>query len=71
MKHPRRAAILVTGVARATASPWAEFLVPLHTPAPPVGVVGSADGADVLWSGNVVTPSPSPAVLLRAVIRPV
>ena len=102
MKHPRRAAAVVTGVAgvlvvsacvvgqvvgnstpqstalsapipsaaQATASPSAEFVVPLYVPALPTGVLGPGDGSDVLTPDNVITPSPTPTAPFRAVIRP-
>ncbi|WP_041292394.1 hypothetical protein [Kineococcus radiotolerans] len=103
MKHPRRAAAIVTSVAgvvavsacvvvgqvaetstpgstavpalapavaQATASPSAEFVVPLYVPAPPTGVLGPGDGSDVLTPGNVIPPSPTPTAPPRAVIRP-
>jgi len=61
----------IPSVAQATASPSAEFLVPLFVQAPPTGVLGPGDDSgDVLTPDNVVTPSPTPTAPLRAVIRP-
>ncbi|MEZ0493288.1 hypothetical protein AB2L28_13690 [Kineococcus sp. TBRC 1896] len=59
---------------RASSAPSAEFVAPLHVPAPPAGVLGPAGGeaadggAGVLGPEDVITPTPT--VPLRAVIRP-